>query len=148
MTQQARFSTTSDPPAATSRRRVRAVAVAASVVAALLIWTIAVPVAGVDLKAPDGPGSTELQPVPVYAVIATSLLASLAGWALLAVLEKFAARARTIWAVAAVVVLLISYGGPLLGTGVPTGSRITLALMHTAVGLILIPALARSSPRH
>ena len=48
--------------------------------------------------------------------------------------------------VAALVVLIVSYGGPLLGAGIPTSSRVTLALMHTAVGAILIPVLRSTAP--
>ncbi|MEV4702092.1 DUF6069 family protein [Actinoplanes sp. NPDC049316] len=142
-----RSSGTSTTVPASRRRRARLFAVAGAVLAALLIWIIAVPVAGVDLQATTGPGSTELEPVPVVAVIAMSLLAPLAGWGLLALLERFSARGRTIWTVIACVVLLVSYGGPLLGAGIPGSSRLTLALMHTAVGLIVIPAFARSSHR-
>jgi len=127
------------------RRRTRALAVAGSVLAALLIWVVAVPVAGVDLQATGGPGSTELVAVPVGAVLAMSLLAPLAGWALLALLERFTSKAKTAWTVVAIVVLVISYGGPLLGAGIPGSSRLTLALMHTAVGLIVITAFSRSS---
>jgi hypothetical protein len=128
-----------------ARRRQRLVAIAGAVLAAVVIWVIAVPITGVDLQATTGPGSTVLEPVPVYAVIAMSLLAPLAGWALLALLERFTTKPKTIWTTIAVIVLLISYGGPLLGAGIPTGSRITLGLMHTLVGLIVIPAFARSS---
>jgi hypothetical protein len=130
-----------------SRRRVRLLAVAGAVLAALLLWIVAVPVAGVDLQATTGPGSTRLEPVPVVAVVATSLLVPLAGWGLLALLERLFSRGRTVWTILACVVLLVSYGGPLLGAGIPGSSRLTLALMHTAVGLIVIPAFARSSYR-
>jgi hypothetical protein len=74
-----------------------------------------------------------------------SLLAPLAGWALLALLERFTGKAKTIWTAIAVAVLVISYGGPLLGAGIPGSSRLTLALLHTAVGLIVITAFSRSS---
>jgi hypothetical protein len=132
-------------PSRSTRLRQRLLVVGAAVLAALLVWIIAVPVLGVDLRGPAGPGSTTTQPVVLPAVIALSLGASLAAWALLAVLERVTGRARYIWNVVAVAVLIISYGGPLLGAGVPTASRITLALMHSAVGGVLLARLPRTS---
>lgn len=90
---------------------------------------------------------TVVEAVPLGAVVLTSLCASLVGWALLAVLERLTRAARTAWTAIALSVLVISYGGPLLGTGIPTGSRITLALMHTTVAAVLIAVLRSTSPR-
>lgn len=88
-----------------------------------------------------------MEAVPLGAVVLTSLCASLVGWALRAVLERLTRAARTAWTAIALSVLVISYGGPLLGTGIPTGSRITLALMHTTVAAVLIAVLRSTSPR-
>lgn len=145
MAQQIGVHTASGPPDAARRRRLRLVGVGASVTSSFVIWVVAVPVLGVELRAPNGPGSTELEPVSVVAVVLMSLLAPLAGWALLAGLEKLTTKAQTIWTTIAVAVLVISYGGPLLGAGVPSDSRITLALMHTAVGLATILTFTRSA---
>ncbi|WP_033665019.1 DUF6069 family protein [Salinispora oceanensis] len=87
-----------------------------------------------------------MEAVPLGAVVHMSLVTSLAGWALLAVLERLTRLARTAWTVIALSVLVISYGGPLLGAGIPTGSRITLALMHTTVAAVLIPVFRSTSP--
>lgn len=129
-----------------ARIRSRLIAVAAAVVAAVAIWVIAVPVFGLELVAPPGPDETAPQAVPFGAVVMASLVASLAGWALLAVLERFLSRARTVWTVVASIVMVLSLAGPLLGdAGVPVACRITLALMHVAVGAVLITQLPKSS---
>lgn len=128
-----------------SRLRPRLLAVGIAVVAAVLIWLIAVPAVGVDLRGPSGFGSTTTQSVNLAAVISLSLVAALAAWALLSILERVTGRARSLWTVIAVVVLIISYGGPLLAAGVPTASRIVLAIMHTTVGLVLIALLPRTT---
>ena len=133
-------------PVRPARVRRRLIGVGCAVLAAVLIWTVAVPVLGVHLQGPAGPGSAELRPVVLPAVIAMSLGAPLAGWALIAVLERYTGMARTIWTIVALAALVISLGGPLLGTGVPTSSRIALALMHSVVGAIVIPVLNRTSP--
>ena len=137
------FSPTSHPTFSPWRPRIYAVV--GAVLAAVVIWVVAVPVLGVNLQATTGPGSTELATVPIGAVIAASLLAPLAGLLLLVLLERFTNRARLIWSVIAGLVLLLSYGAPVFGTGIPASSRITLALMHTAVGGIVIGVFTRSS---
>lgn len=134
------------PSAGTARTSARLLAVAGAVAAAVAVWVIAVPVLGVDLQGPAGPDETAPQPVTFVAVVLTSLIASLAGWGFLAVLERFVARARTVWTVVALGFLLLSFAGPVLGTGVPTSSRISLSLMHVAVAAVLVPLLRRSSP--
>lgn len=75
-----------------------------------------------------------------------SLLVVLAGWGLLALLERVAARARDLWAVIAVVVLIGSLGGPLSGTGVTTANRWALVGLHLVVGVVLVRLLYRTSP--
>jgi Family of unknown function (DUF6069) len=75
--------------------RARALAVVAAVPAALAVWLVTDPLLGVDLAAPTRPGSQELQSITPALVAGTSLVAALAGWALLALLERFTARPRT-----------------------------------------------------
>lgn len=120
----------------------RVAAVAAAVVSALLVWGIAGPLAGVDLRvATGGRPPMEITWVPV---MLTGLVVSLAGWGLLALLERFTARARAAWTVVALVVLLASFA-PVLTAQATTGTRVSLAVMHVAVAAALIPLLARTS---
>ncbi|MBQ0993059.1 hypothetical protein KBX08_23580 [Micromonospora sp. H61] len=72
-------------------------------------------------------------------------VAALAGWALLAVLERRTNRSRVWWTSIAVAVLLLSLvvGPP---SGVGGGAKATLALLHLSVGVILILGLPRSRP--
>jgi hypothetical protein len=69
---------------------------------------------------------------------------ALLAWALLAILERFTARGRTIWTVVAVVLFLLSLVGPFSGTDTNTGSRVALALLHLSVAAVLIPLLPAS----
>lgn len=118
----------------------RLVVVAGAVVAAVAVYLVATLIAGQDLR---GPAMNDRAPaeITVGAVLAASAFVSLLGWALLALLERFTARARTIWTIVALVVLLVSLGGPLTGTGVSTGNRVGLVLLHLAVAAVLIPLL-------
>jgi Family of unknown function (DUF6069) len=70
----------------------------------------------------------------------------LAGWALLALLARFTARARTIWTAIAVLFALLSLAGPLSILATTEANVLALALMHLAVAAVLIPILAGTSP--
>lgn len=126
---------------ATSPRRRRLLTVGAAVAAAVIIWSAA-ELAGMNLRQPTT-GSGTAVALNVGFVIAVSAIASFAGWALLALLERFTERARAIWTTVAVVFLLFSLGGPFSGHGVSTGNRLLLGLIHVVVGAILITGLPR-----
>jgi len=127
--------------------RARALAVVAAVLAALAIWLVTDPLLGVDLAAPTRPGSQELMSITPALVAGTSLVAALAGWALLALLERYTARPRTIWTAIAVLVGLLSLAGPLSTIASTTAANgVSLALMHLAVAAVLIPGLAATAP--
>ena len=131
----------------TRPRRARALAVIATALAALAVWPITDPLLGIDLTAPTAPGSQELQPITPALVAGTSLVVALAGWALLALLERFTARPRTSWTAIAVLVGLLSLAGPLSTIASTTvANGLSLALMHLAVAAVLIPILAGTSP--
>jgi hypothetical protein len=123
----------------------RSVAAGAAVLAALALWAVSEELLGIDLWSPRM-GSQPSRDIEAGVVAVTSAVASLAGWALLAILERFTARARTVWVTVAVIALVASLGAPLSGTGITTANRVVLMLLHLAVGAVLIPPLYRSSP--
>ncbi|MFC5752460.1 DUF6069 family protein [Actinomadura rugatobispora] len=127
-----------------ARRRGRVIAVAATVLAAVLVWLVAV-AAGQDLVVAQ-PGR-EAQEVDVVPVLLFSLVPSLLGWALLAALERFAAaRALVVWTAAALVVLLVSFV-PLLQVEAAGSTKATLALLHVVVAAVLVPGFWRTAGR-
>jgi len=77
-----------------------------------------------------GPGS----------VLAAAVLAGLLGWALLALLVRSVPRAGAVWRAVAVVVLLLSLGGP-VAMGVGTASVVVLLSLHAVVAAVLITLL-------
>ena len=96
-------------------------------------------VAGVDVSALVG---DSIQQITVAAASVAAAAAALSGWALLAVLERTASRARLLWTVTAIVVLLLSMAvGP--PAGITTGARASLALLHLTVGLVVVLGLPR-----
>lgn len=128
-----------------TRRKVRLIAVASAVITALAVWTLIELLLGMDVRAPGFDGSGATTDVGAAAVLSAATLASLAGWGLLALLERLTARARRVWAAAAVVGLVASLGGPMSGTGVTAANRTVLVLLHLVVAVVLIPMLYRTS---
>ncbi|TDD49323.1 hypothetical protein E1286_13905 [Nonomuraea terrae] len=122
----------------TSAKRIL-LTVAGAPAAALAVWALAVPVAGTTLTVRMGVGTQAIEPGLVLVV---SLLVGLAGWALLAVLERFAPRPARIWTIVALAVLILSLLGP-LGSAVGIATMLVLVLMHLVVGTVLVLGLAR-----
>ncbi|MFI0349729.1 DUF6069 family protein [Actinomadura sp. 9N407] len=118
------------------RLRGRAIAVGVAVLAAVVLWLIAVPVIGQELAVtyPERePMTVGFGPVVVFAAGS-----SLAGWGLLALLELVTrARARIVWTVIAAIVLVLSFS-PLLQIEAAGSTKATLALLHLVVGVPLI----------
>jgi hypothetical protein len=124
----------------------RAGAVAAAVAVTTALWVFAEPVLGYDLRGPAQGGRGATHDVNAVVVVVASLAASLAGWALLAVVERFIPRhARRIWTTVAVLVLVLSLGGPSSGAGISAANMVWLAAMHLTVGATLIPLMSRTS---
>jgi hypothetical protein len=126
---------------APSRLRLnRALTVTAATAAVLAVWTVAVPLLGVQLTINFGNGAP--QSVGFATVLSAVLVAALCGWGLLAVLERRFARGRTIWTRVAGVALLVSLSFP-LSAGATTSAKIVLALMHLTAAGVLIAGLRR-----
>lgn len=137
---------TARPAPAQRRARARGLVVAGAVASALGGWLVAAPLLDIDLFVQPSGGGTQAvtQTVGAGAVLAASLTAALLGWALLAVLERWTRRARTIWTVVAAVVLLLSLTGPLTGA-LTTPAAVALVALHLIVGAVLILGLRRTS---
>jgi hypothetical protein len=123
------------------RRWSRALATMAAAGATFTVWTIAHPIAGADLVVDTGSGPTTVTPT---AVVLVTVVAGLAAWGLLALVERFSRRAAAIWSWIAGAVVLISLLGP-LGSAVGAGATAALVAMHLVTGAVLIPLMARSS---
>jgi len=98
---------------------------------------------GVELTARTGGGELVVGPP---SVALAGVLAALAGWGLLALLERVRTRARTEWTAVAVAALVISLVPPLLQATTAAAGAVLVA-MHVAVGTTIIVALARTARR-
>ncbi|MEU5881764.1 DUF6069 family protein [Spirillospora sp. NPDC047279] len=126
-----------------ARLRARAIVMVAAVLATLVVWAIAALAFGQDDLVVQQPGKEEME-LAAGAFVFFSAVPSLLGWILLEVLERFApARARIVWTVVAVVVLLLSFL-PVIQVEATGGTKVTLALLHLVVGAVLIPGFWRT----
>ena len=125
------------------RHTARPVAVALGVLAALAVWGIS-ELVGVDVRQPAF-GTGIPQDLTAGPVVVASLLAGLAAWPALAMLERLTRHARAAWVVLATLVLAASLGAPLSGRGIDGESRLVLTLLHLTVGALLIVLLSRTS---
>ena len=126
-------------------RRQRLLTVAGGTLGALAVWAVARWVVGLDLRMPAFSGGQQPQELNAAVVAVASVVGGVAGWGVLAVLERFRRNADRVWVVVAPIALLVSMGTPLSGHGVSAGDRMALIGMHLAVGAVVIPLLYRSS---
>jgi len=124
------------------RNLVRALGVIGAALGAAAVWAIAVPGLGLHLAVKFGTGPS--QAVGIDLVLISAVGGSLAGWTVLALLEWRTRRGLTIWTVLAVAGVILSLSAPLI-TGANLPTKITLPLMHLAVGAVLIPFMRISS---
>ena len=121
--------------------RYRLLAVGLAVVVALVIWAIT-SLAGIELKV-TSPFVGTLT-IGALLVVAGALPPAVAAWGVLALLERRSPRARTLWTRIAIAVLVLSVP-PLAFLDATLTTKLILALMHVAVGLVLILMLRRRS---
>ena len=119
----------------------RGAAVLGATAAATAIWAVAA-TAGVDFTVRFG--GQPVQKVTVVNVVVAALVGSLAGWGLLALLERFTARARALWTIVAMLFAVLSLGGPLSTISSP-GTKVSLAAMHLVVSAVMIVVLRRTT---
>jgi hypothetical protein len=114
--------------------------VGVTVAAALAVWAILAPLAGLTLEAQQG-GRMH---IGAGSVFFASAIVAFAGWGLLAILERRTPNARTVWTVVAVIVCITSLGSP-LSNGIGVGAKLGLAALHLVVGTAVIVGLRRTA---
>jgi hypothetical protein len=124
-----------------TKTMVRLAVPAAAMLVAAAVFTVVHSTAGVDLAARTG---TAVQHITLPAVLIAAAVSAVAGWALLALLERLTTRARPVWTMSAVAVVLLSLlVGPT--AGVTVAAKVGLALLHLAVGAVVIGGMRWSS---
>ena len=126
-------------------RTQRLLTVAGGTLGALAVWAVAEWVVGLDLRTPAFSSEQPPQELSAALVAVASAVGGLAGWGVLAALERSTTNPRRAWVAVASIALLASLGAPLSGTGVSVGDRIAMIGMHLAVAAVVIPLFYRSS---
>ncbi len=119
--------------------RYRLIAVAIAVGVALAIWAVTA-LAGIELIV-TSPLVGALTINAILVVVSVVPLA-FAAWGVLALLERRSSRGRTLWTRIAIAVLVLSVP-PLVFLDATLTTKLILATMHIAVGLVLIVMLRR-----
>lgn len=119
----------------TSRRRLRrAGTIVIAFVSTLVIWALCTLLVGVDLIVDQGGP----QPVRLLSVAGAPIISGLAGWGLLALLERLLdTRGRAVWRVIAIAVGVLSLISPVMA-GLTAATIGWLLAFHVVVGAILI----------
>jgi hypothetical protein len=127
------------------RRGIRALAIVGGAAAALVVWALAKYLFDAELRGGAQPGGSNLVDIQPVHVIVSTVMWTAVGWALLAILERFTGRARTIWTWVAVAGLLVSFVSPLVAANMTDGTKLALSVMHVAVAAVVIPVFVRTS---
>ncbi|MEV0460118.1 DUF6069 family protein [Catellatospora methionotrophica] len=114
--------------------------VAASVITATLTWYFMHEIADVALAVRSG---GTVRDIGVGAVAVTAALAALAGWGLLALLERRASRPRRTWTVIAVIVFAVSLLGA--ASGASAAAQGSILGLHSVVAAVVIAGLGRTA---
>nr|WP_274635855.1 DUF6069 family protein [Microbacterium bovistercoris] len=125
----------------TSHTRYRLLTVAVGLVAGVVVWIVAA-LAGAPLSVTSPLVGTIVISLPL--VIGTSIVLGFAAWGVLALLERKARNAGRIWTAIAVVVLVVSVLSVYFLDGT-VGTKVSLGIMHLAVGLPLTLMLPRGA---
>ncbi|MRG60265.1 hypothetical protein GE115_10350 [Agromyces sp. CFH 90414] len=132
-----------DASGARRRRLGRAATVAIAVVLPLLLWVVAVPVAGLELAVGSGAAAQTIGPA---AIIGAALVAGLAAWGVLALLERFTGHGPRTFAIIGWTLLALSLLGPVtIGAAGPM--LVVLLAMHVVTGAILVIGLPLAGRR-
>jgi len=132
-----------DASGAGRRRLLRAATIAAAIVLPLLVWAIAVPLAGLELVA--GSGSTA-QVIGTASIVFAVVVAGLVAWGVLALLERFTKTSVRTFAVVGWTVLVLSLLGPVL-MGAVGAVLVVLLAMHLVTGAALVIGLPLAGRR-
>jgi Family of unknown function (DUF6069) len=127
-----------------TRSWARALCAAGGAAAAAIAWAVEAPLLGIRLTVRFGVMAP--QTVVAGQVVGAAAVAGLLGWLLLAALDRRAARVRTTWTAAALLVLAVSLAVP-LAAATTTSAAVGLVVLHLVVGAVVIPGLASTARR-
>lgn len=117
-----------------SARRVVAIAIATA--ATGLAWILG-RLAHVDYIADTPTGTRQ---ITLALTIVATVAAGMAGWVVIALLERYSSSARAVWIALTLVVLVLSIV-PIFWTAATLSTQLMLTALHCVAAAVLIPAL-------
>ena len=132
----------SAPTPAAERRPVWKHGVASAVVAAVATTVLAAMASAAGVSFADNSGAS----IPIASFAQLTLVFSLAGVGIAAIMARKARRPRTTFVRTAIALTLLSFV-PDLTFGFDAGSAATLITLHTVAAAIVVPTLARRLAR-
>lgn len=119
----------------------------AAIVAALgnvVVLLLSQNLLGMIVQVSAQPGSSQLIPLSLGAVIGASVIPAIGATLLLALLDRFVARPVRIFQIIGVLFLLVSFA-PVLSVPVDAGMKVVLGVMHIVAGGAIIGILSRAA---
>jgi hypothetical protein len=120
--------------------RSRLAVAGSTTVVAVAWWAVLTQAFNLNLEAKQG----AIIHIGAVSVLIAALATSLAGWALLAILEHNTVAARKAWTITATIACALSLASPLTA-GIGTDTKLALASLHLVVGAVVILGLRRTA---
>lgn len=120
----------------TRSRAGRVVAIAIAATATGLAWLLG-RLAHVDYLVDTPIGARK---ITLALTVVATVAAGLAGWVVIALLERYASSARGVWIALTLVVLVLSIV-PVFRTSANLGTQLMLSALHCVAAAVLIPVL-------
>jgi hypothetical protein len=118
----------------------------AATVANTLLWVLLQPVLDAGLQVPAQPGSTDLDDLPLIAVLSVTALSGLLGAVALRLLARRGRSGVRLWAILAVTFGAVTAVGP-FGLDVSMARQLGLVLFHLVAVVVMIGVVLRQLPR-
>jgi hypothetical protein len=126
-----------------SKHLTRLAALVIAYIGCAIVWLIADPIGGTNLKVEAMGG--DIESLNLLGVLTSIASYGIVAWIVLMLIERFAPAPRKTWLVVSVIVLLLSFITAYAG-GVSDGTSITLIAMHLVAGAAIIPIFASTLP--
>jgi Family of unknown function (DUF6069) len=118
----------------------------AATVANTIVWVLLLPVLDAGLQVPVQPGSTELNELPLGAVVGVTAVSSLVGAVALWLLTRRGPSGVRLWVILAVAFGVLS-ALPAFGLEVSTGRQLGLVLFHLVATVTVIAVVRQQLAR-
>lgn len=119
---------------------VRLATLVLAVIASGVVWVIADPLGGVNLRA-AGMGSEDVVSIGLAEVFFGFLSWGIGAWIVVMLIERFSSRPKQIWLIVSLIALLISFL-PVFASSDNGATTFTFIVMHIVSAAIIIPIFA------